>query len=390
MSISTEMKDSKDIDLSSENQGAYVKRANNEFISEIKKIWNWVSENPVISGAVILSFGGLTILSYLLPLGFIPDFELTAVLGLLFLAAFLGLLQLSVIAGSLMMPSMLGKQLLADIGDDGKSINVMAAILISLLIWIGLFSIDIFLQMSLYGLVFLASLGSNLIFYSFGKKKLRRLNSYLFFFVVQGGSFFLAVLIFTAGGQTGLAGEAEWVQWFSLIVWCVFVSIANLILLRERDVAVGLILATGALLIWVLIWLTQSFSYMNGITIRKLRLGDITGSTITVAEGAASAIQAACLVRHLPGGCKEQEIQRGTTTAYVYENVTILSRLGNQYYLQLCRPEDDVWPCGNASGLRVAIEKKDVMGWSTKEPENRRLTLEKGTQSEEVRTDEET
>lgn len=40
MSISTEMKDSKDIDLSSENQGAYVKRANNEFISEIKKIWN--------------------------------------------------------------------------------------------------------------------------------------------------------------------------------------------------------------------------------------------------------------------------------------------------------------------------------------------------------------
>lgn len=363
-------------------------------IDLIKNLWIWVCKHPGVSGVFVTAFGGVTILSYLLPLGFVPDFELTAVLGLLLLAAFLGVLQLTIIGGGLMVPAIIGKNLISDIEADGKPFNVAAAVLVSTFIWLVVFGLDMVfnkiwtapvLVIAICFTVVLAIVCSVIK----NKEKWKRRSIYALLFVLQGVNFLLAIMIFTAGAQTGLSGMEGWLQWGSLIAWCVFVSTANLVLLQWRVWTPGGVMFVGTLLVWVLIWLSQSFFYMNGITIRKLRLGDINGTTITVTESAASAIQAACLVSHAPRSCIEQEIKRGTTTAYVYENVKILSRLGNQYYLQLCQHEDTVWPCGTVSGVRVAIEKKDVIGWSTKEPPKRGEVLEEEVQTQETSKDKE-
>jgi len=140
------------------------------------------------------------------------------------------------------------------------------------------------------------------------------------------------------------------------------VGLFNTMLLRAKSITFGLVFIFAVAIVFALITLTRNPYYLYVMPIHLLKLGNIENATLTVPKSAAAVLQAACRVAEAPRACAKQPRELAADYAS-YENITILSRLGNQYYLQLCQRGERTGPCATDMGLRVAIDKKDT-GWS--------------------------
>jgi len=325
---------------------------------------------------IIPAFGGLIILSYLGPLGFVPDFDLSEMLGLLVLSAFLGLLPLAMLGTGLLMPALMlnyvfaGKISVSKM-DDRRYYSI---ILPAFLIWPFLIIPGLFYET---GWVFFALILPPLITLIFPhpKEKEAILSSAWVSFILTltvGASFLFAFIMFIPGASSGLADDPPYQQWAALLVWGLSVGAFNISMLRSNKEKFSLFFIFATTLIFLLIFLTRSLSYVHILAIQKMQLGDIRNATITVNESASAVLQAACPMHESSSfTCTWQQFRQDKQgTRYTYESITILSRIGNQYYLQLCPsllPNMKPKPCdANAENLpRVVIDKKDVLGWST-------------------------
>jgi hypothetical protein len=345
-------------------------------VESLKRAWTWVCQHPGIAWGLVTAFGGLTLLTYLLPLGFLPDFDLSSILGVLALASFLGCMQLIWLGGALVAPTLMGLSLVERGEDDGKRARRFSVIIVSVLGSIVLFVAfllsvlyDRIWVIQAYGALLLAGVGlvigsGQLNPRKEGGQGWQTMCRYLLLFLLQGLGCGIAIMLFLPGAGSDILSRSPVFQWSYVLLWCVCVAAFNSALLARGTPTLSGFCAVGGALVLVLIWLTGNLSYVHGMTIRTLRLGDIPDATISVTEVGSVAIQAACRVPDAPRSCAGSAIALGQGTAYAYTKVNILSRIGNQYYLQLCGPDESTGPCDTAQGLRVAIEKKDVLGWS--------------------------
>jgi hypothetical protein len=346
------------------------------FVESLKGAWAWVCKHPGLAWALVTAFGGLILLTYLLPLGFLPDFDLSAIFGLLALASFLGCMQLVWLAGTLVAPTLMALSLVERDQDDQKTAQGRHVPVVSVLgavVWFTVFLLSVHYERVwvIYAYVALLLIALGLAIWT-GRRKAReagwqRLNTtcrYLILFLLQGLACGISIILFVPGAHSDIFGMPPPVQWTLLGLWCAGVAAFNSILLARKAPTLGEFCAVGGALVAALILITGNLSYVHGITIRTLHLGDIPDATISVTEGGAFAIQAACRLADAPRSCAGSAIALGGRTAYAYDKVNILSRIGNQYYLQLCQPKENTGPCDTVEGLRVAVEKKEVLGWS--------------------------
>jgi len=358
----------------------HVKKPKEKTKIGVEKFWHWCCKHPGIAAMIIPAFGGLVILSYLGPLGFIPDFNLSETFGLLVLAAFLGLFPIAMLITGLLIPALMlrcdfAEKLKIQKNDD-KTYRLIAlstfVIFPILIIPVLLFEANwVFLLLFLPPLI--------ILFYprqkecGGWKKNLSRAGGFFILILLAVVSFLFAFIVFIPGASSGLADSSPWQQMVALLAWCLLVGCFNCVLLcsnKERFISYFIFAATA--LLFSLMLLTRNFSYVHILAIQKVQLGDIKNVTITVNESASAVLQAACSTyENLPFACaRSQVMENKQRNHYTYERVTILSRMGSQYYLQLCPsalPEKEPKPCGaNAENLpRVVIDKKDVLGWST-------------------------
>jgi len=332
--------------------------------------WRWFCTYPTLTGVLVTVFGGLVILAYLVPLGFVPDFDLASALGVLVLAAMLGGLSIAAFAITLLAPAMLARQLAGnrDAPLWRSNAQYVAMALSAFLFWVALFYLNIIGDQTWIVWLLAAVLGGTLLLAGLNQRTVQppwfktAWFGFLLLLSMQGLSFFTALSLFVPGAIKGLANIVEWQQWLLLIVWCMLVGLSNTMLLRAKSITFGLGFIFAVAIVFALITLTRNPYYLYVMPIHLLKLGNIENVTLTVPKSAAAVLQAACRVAEAPRACTKQPEELAADYAS-YENITILSRLGNQYYLQLCQHGERTGPCATDMGLRVAIDKKDT-GWS--------------------------
>jgi hypothetical protein len=345
-------------------------------LESIQRAWTWVCKHPGLAWALITAFGGLTLLTYLLPLGFLPDFNLASIVGMLALASFLGCLQLIWLGGTLVAPTMMALSLIEH-GDKGERTSrnwrVPIVSVVGTIVWFTAFLLSVVYEhrwvISVYGVLLLVAFGL-----AIGNGQLKSRQGagrrwettcrYLILFLLQGLACLISIILFIPGARSDIFSMPPVSQWIVVLLWCICVAALNSILLTRRAPTLWGFCAVGGALVLILIMITGNLSYVHGMTVQKLRLGDIADATISVTESGSVAIQAACRLPDAPRSCASSAIALAQGTAYAYSKVKILSRIGGQYYLQLCQPDENTGPCDTVEGLRVALEKKDVLGWS--------------------------
>jgi uncharacterized membrane protein YhdT len=330
--------------------------------SFIQRSGTFVCKHPGITGMATVALGALTLLTYFLPLGFIPEFDLPSITGVLVIAALLGGVQIFWLGASLLFPTLLGVTNLYK-PDVGKKYGVPVIVLTSTVAWIAILwggsaaDQDWFF----FGLplVFLGAL----VFFTM--RWTRKWARYLFLIGVQGIVCLIAVFLFHPAPQSSVSEFSHSLQWIFLAVWCLLVSIANTALGKEGRPSLFAMVGVAAYLVFILVFMTQNLGYVHGMAIRILSLGDVRGVVLTVSDAGAAVLSAACQIESPPSGCAAHEIAVGQTRSYAYKNIKILSRIGSQYYVQLCADTDKGGACDTIEGLRVVVEKSDVRGWST-------------------------
>jgi|GEM_PF-5650012 len=333
----------------------------------IKPTWqelaHWCCKHPGFSSLSALLFGGLIILSYLLPLQFIPDFNLSETIGILAAAAILGAISLTILGTSLLIPAIILGNFKASRKD--KKQQTTTAILTFTLFPI--FAISGFF-INFIWIIGLAITALTLIIKlscpDEADIEIRKRNAKTFALLIALAfiSFMFASLFFMPAATLTLSENPAWQQWGALAIWHAVVALVNGMLIQKRRCVYKTIMA-GIIIIITLFMLTGNFRYMHVVIIEKLRLGNVPNVTITVSESGLPVLHAACSIADAPQTCTRQPDK----PSHAYENVTILSRLGNQYYLDLCQPGDQARLCRTGKSLRVVINKKDVLGWSIQE-----------------------
>jgi len=332
-----------------------------------KEIWHGYCKHPTPVSLLLPLFGGLIILIYLLPLGFLPDFNLSEIIGLLVVVALLGLFSLIVIGSILLWPATLHETLyLAEKSRQRRGIETLLIFcLFPFFVISGYFlrhpwtaGILIFMLL-LFFLVFLPITCQK-------KTETSRKNAQKYFYLIlaAGVNFLSASFVFIPAAMIGLENDPPLQQWGALIAWYTAVAFFNTILIQEKEKNYSSFLMAGMVLIGFLIILTKTPIYIHTLATQKLKMGNIQEATITVNASASAVLQAACQIENKPFACNASQNNEENS---VYRNVTILSRLGNQYYLELCQSTDTKGPCEEKGKLRVVINKKDVLGWSIQE-----------------------
>lgn len=321
-------------------------------------------------------FGAFTLLTYFVPLGFLPDFDFSDITGLLFVAACLGALQLLIISATLLLPALLGlpaaTALLSRKNKEQRTKWLVIASLAGPCFWVvalrqHVVEGQVWIAMGLVMLIVVAALLYVLT------KSLRAGWAALILGAQGAQSFFAAILVQPAP-ESSLLELNDHLQWVLLAVWCALVWIANVAVTKDGRRNLGAVLGVSAYLLFCLIFLTQNLAYFHGMAIRFVGLGDVRNVTITTTDAGAAVLRSACRGTSAPASCKVESISVGTMSGHAYSGLTILSRVGRQHYLQLCGPKDRAGPCGKVGGLRVVLDKKEVLGWSqvgTKERKSR-------------------
>lgn len=303
-------------------------------------------------------------LTYFVPLGFIPDFDFSDITGLLVIAALFGITQLIWLGAILLMPTMLGISSTFALSKSGRyrRLSILAALasqfLWILMLWHNVASDQIWVGGAL--LTFLVLAGACSIF-----KALSSLAKILLDFSVQGVICAFAVVIFRPSADSFMFELEDWMQWSALGAWCFLVSIANVALTKDEGPTLQMSLGVGAYLIFTLVLMTNNLGYVHGFAVRALGLGGIENAIVTISDAGSTVVKGACNIQSAPAACEADVFRVGEVTGHSYSNITILSRMGRQQYLQLCRPTDKSGPCATKDGLRVVLDKKDVLGWTT-------------------------
>lgn len=329
------------------------------------RLWNFACAHPAMASALIALAGGITLLTYFIPLGFVPDFDLVDVMGLLIAAALLGALQVLVLLMALLAPTMWYEWCLSSAKRSAvrhAQRKFTTVVLVATLCWLWLISYSAATEENWIG----AILGASIAFLTACAtlKILRPLAKYVVGFVFQGFICVIAILLLRPAEDSPLIGLPEWMQWIILGAWCVLISMANMTLARERRLSLKITVGVGAYLLFMLVLITHNSSFVHGMAVRTLGLGAITGVTLTVGNTGQAVLHAACQVKDAPPACEAYTFTNDDLSAYSYRDVTILSRIGRQYYIQLCQPSLTKNFCNTTEGLKVVLEKKDVFGWS--------------------------
>lgn len=312
-----------------------------------------------------MAMGALTLLSYFLPLGFIPDLDLSDMTGLLFLCAGLGLLQITVLGMCLLWPSLMTYPKDAIQDETVRRRHARRRTLFAVagaLLWFLLFVCTVLYENSLFFTTLALVMLVAFILHCFNATKNKA--NWVLTFGIQGFVCLIAIFLFNPAPHSRLYGSAEWLQWLVLALWCLAVVIANVALVKEGRPSLKGLLIAAFYLIAVLILTTHNLQNINGAAVRILKLGNIQNATITVNHAGSAVIQAACLAPSAPKSCEASLITVNKESFHAYSNLTILSRIGRQYYLQLCSPTEKAGPCASTDGLRVVLEKTDAPGWS--------------------------
>lgn len=337
------------------------------------RIWGFTCAHPAMASAITGTVGALTLLTYFLPLGFLPDFDFSDITGLLVVAAFFGITQLLWLGAILLLPTILGVSTTFAFRRSGSRLSwptsTIAAIL-SQLLWLAMLWYNVANDEIWIGGVLIATLILTVICAK--SRKLEGLLSILLAFSLQGGICLLGVLLFRPSPGSFLFELEDWMQWVALGIWCIAISGANLVLAKDSRPTLPMTVGVGAYLIYMLILTTHNLGYVHGLAIRALGLGDIRGVVVTVSDTGASVLKAACHIKSAPPACQAELFTAGEVTGHAYSNVTILSRMGRQHYLQLCSLTDKIGPCATTEGLRVVLDKKEILGWSTAGVEGRK------------------
>ncbi|MNX92136.1 hypothetical protein D3C86_1242630 [compost metagenome] len=334
----------------------------NDSISALIRIWAFVCEHPGIAGTATIAFGALTLLTYYLPLGFIPDFDLSSVTGVLLIAALLGAVQIFWLGAALVLPAIISAGNIFK-PESGKDYKWLLTVYISTVLWLiaywrGAVANE---KWFVFGLPVVLSVGLVLAIF----RKTKPAGGYALIAGIQGVVCVVAALLFQPAPQSSISQGANWLQWLFLVLWCLLVTIANTVLWKEGRPTLRAVLGVTAYLLFTLILMTQNLGYVHGAAVRMLSLGDVRGVLLTVNDTGAAVLSAACQGDSPPTGCAPQKIIMGEAKAYAYRNITILSRIGSQYYLQLCAADDKGGACDTVEGLRIVVDKRDVLGWSS-------------------------
>lgn len=334
----------------------------NDSISALIRIWAFVCEHPGIVGTATIALGALTLLTYYLPLGFIPDFDLASVTGILLIAAFLGAVQIFWLGATLVLPAIIGAGNIVK-PESGKDYKRLLTVYISTVLWLIAFWRGAVANEKWFIFGLPAVLLVALVLAIFRKTRLAA--GYVLIAGIQGVVCLVAAFLFHPAPQSSISQGSNWLQWLFLVLWCLLVTIANTVLWKEGRPTLRAVLGVTAYLLFTLILMTQNLGYVHGAAVRMLSLGDVRGVLLTVNDSGAAVLSAACQGDSPPVGCAPQKIIMGEVKAYAYRNITILSRIGSQYYLQLCTNDDRGGACDTIEGLRIVVDKRDVLGWSS-------------------------
>jgi len=181
--------------------------------------WQWFCKHPTLASALITAFGGLVILAYLVPLGFVPDFDLASALGVLAVAALLGAFSIATLAITLLAPAMLGRMLAKSRNEspwrNDAQYFVMA--LLTSLFWFAAFWLNVTRQHTWMVWLFAIVLSCTLLAALNRQTRTPRCFKtswfgFLLLLSMQGLSLFSALGLFVPGALKGLANIAEWQQ----------------------------------------------------------------------------------------------------------------------------------------------------------------------------------
>ncbi|MEE9940460.1 MAG: hypothetical protein PIQ35_13020 [Achromobacter xylosoxidans] len=332
-----------------------------ELGSAAQFVWSFICKHPAVASAGVTALGALTLLTYFLPLGFIPDFDFSDITGLLVIAAFLGIVQLFWLGALLLLPTIFNFSSILPPHNSTPRTRLLIAVAGTGL-WFGMFLHDAIYDANWLGLTFAIVVVGGLLLLPL--QRTRTSGRYFLAIGSQAIILFYAIVLFHPAPNSGIFKAAQWMQWGILASWCMIVPIANVALVKDGPPSLRAILGVAAYLIFSLLFATHNLSYIHGMTIRKLGLGDVRDAIVTVNDSGAAVIRAACEVKPNPSSCQASEIAVGETKTHAYSNLTILSRMGRQYYLQLCNTTDRDGSCNTNEGLRVVLEKGDVLGWA--------------------------
>jgi len=335
-----------------------------------KEIWHWLCKYPGIASLLLPLFGGLVVLTYLLPLGFLPDFNFSETLGILAAAALLGAISFIIFAGTLLLPASLSESLLLE---EKNSQRQIAETMLLFCLWPLFFISGYFIKyiwelgilILLLLLIFLVLLP--MICEEETENSRKNAPKYLLLIIVSAVNFLCASLVFIPAAIVGLKDDLSLQKWAALAAWYFTVALFNTILIREKEKIFSRFLIAGIILVGLLMILAKNPIYIHILAIKKLKMGNIQEATITVNASASAVLQA---VYPEPPQCAKQLLQQPGTQnmTCTYEKVTILSRLGNQYYLEIPQKSEQSGKIDKkTSKLRVVINKKDVLGWSIQE-----------------------
>jgi len=318
--------------------------------ASLRYAWGEFSRNPGAASALATLLGGLILLGYALRLGFLPDLELSSVLGTLVLVSVVIPFLFVVVWLIFLLPALLGLIFIRrDDVPPWKSTKIRVLHTVKIVaVWclIAVIAAKMGWAWLIYGFyVFSLGLATLLLFY---KRSLGVFWRYIrwncFLFLVVG---FWLVLFYYGYLFLIFSNEKD------LFVFLLWMGAGGAWLIQTRKIIPVFIvqfITTVAVFSYADVGIDDLDKFVMAPAIH-LQLSDVDNVTITVSKGASAALQAACQTKNSEQACASFIFSQTENTAS-YQGVTILSRLGNQVYLKV-------------GEVKAVIDKKDVYGWSS-------------------------
>lgn len=330
----------------------------------------------------LLFCGGIFLLIFFMQVGFLPDFKLTDLTAMLAAVSLIGLLILFIFAGSFVMPVLLAGSSFVHL-KSAKFVLRMSAIAGALPVWA--ISLSALLGGKLSTWIGCATtLSLELIVAAYfihrptsdksGNAKAtrrdrniqasntadsggaRRLSNEPFLHMLLIGlAFFFGQFIATYYFVLTYRSSNSTDQVVMLFTWpvvCFFVNIAlleNLDVDNEKQRWMKLGVSAGVLLLLFLLF-TSASSMMTGGIARRLALGNIPGTVVTLSKKGCEIAEASSQ------GSMQCRYAKADAPGVICP-VTIISRVGSEFVLQ---PEK--------SNFEVVIKSAEILGWARLTP----------------------
>lgn len=327
---------------------------------------DYVLKNPVaLATAGALTLGGLLILGFFLRIGFMPDVDLSGSMALLFASALAGIGALIALILATVLPGVSMRYLLDNATIPLSWVSVLttagpAGLLVASMVLSPLL-LEPTYRPSNWTLIAICAgiaLTADLILLwriqhrgnlrTWGEKIWNLLSS----------SFLWALgLSQVLGGALEMAIDSPhppFLTVFVLCCWIFFIGVIN-VGMAQLPLRISLIVGplAGIFSVVVLAMLTGSFSTGSAVTLKKLGMGEVPGTTLMLTSDMCQALNAT------PGTLRCEPMADKATTG-VLKDVTILSRIGSNVVVEGRAPKDDP----TQARPRLILRKDAVIAWT--------------------------